>query len=605
MAAAPTPPARDGALLAAVAALAVVPALGPGGEAYLDNPPHLVETLALAEALAAGRLHGWSELALAGFVPHQLNAPLVWVPLALAVLAGVPVVPAYLAAIAAANVGFALGVWRFAGALWRRPEAAWLAAGLAATWPAGLWSIGGAAAGMFPWRLGLGLLFAGLAPSDRDPRWLRDAAWAALCLAAHTFTGLLAFGWLAVRAVVEPRAARPRGLALVAAVGATAWIWGPWLDPDTRRFFVWSEWDPAWVVAFLAGGLDPYPGGPAIDAPLIGGVWGGLATAVLWLGAALVRGGVADPGLARRTGGAFVLLVGVAAAATLTRAEWLGPVPWRFLTLGPVALALMAGAGLAHRLPPVAHRPLLGALAAVAALAGLEEARPRGLGIDREAWADLDATWAALARAAPAGRVYHEDPAGDPAQPLPHSHVGPLLTVRHGLPTLGSWYGVTAVAVHGYTGWEYAWSAVRRAAEAGPEALRARLWVYRVGAVVTTSPGFAAAVAAVPGAREVARQGDFAAFVLDGPPRPAVLLDRGAARVREAGPGEVRADLPGPAGFLLDQAWAPGWRATLDGEPVALHADPGTGLVAGAAPRGGVLRVCRQSSPKACSALSR
>lgn len=609
------PAPREVLLLAALAALATAPTFAPDALGYVDNAPHLLETVALAEALREGRGYpAWSDLALGGFAVHQLNAPLLWVPLAVAVAFGAPVVPLYMGAVVVSNVVFALGALALGRRLFADPRAAWLGAALAAVWPNELWSIGGAAAGMWPWRMGMGFALAGIAATDGRPRLQRDALWLALTLLTHTFSGIVAFGWTAWRALWDlGRGARAdaavRAAAIALAIGLAGFFWLPLLDPRVREFFVVTPWKVLDIFLLLFTGADPYPPVPVLEQEWIGRGWGVVpyVAAVVGFGALAVRrrrGGapvLADRGLALRASIALAVVLVVAVACLLGNWNFpLGPVPWRYFAFFHAAAALVAGAGLAGLLPRAAHLPVGAALAATAVLAGLAEV---GAPWDAERASlreALHATWDDLAAARPAGRVYHEDSAADfdAPKPLQSDHAGPLLTLRHGLPTLGTWYGITPVQLHAWTGSEHTyimglkWKDIRE----NPELLYRNFQMYGVGSVVTVTPLLRAFLAADPRLRLVADHPPFAAYVLVEPVAPPLAIPpgQGTIEIVEARADLVRARvaLAAPqADVRLRQGWHPWWEATLDGAPVPVRMGEKSGLVEATLTEGGLLEL--------------
>lgn len=605
----PARPWREGALLALLAALATLPALMPGAEAYFDNAPHLVETVALASALGEAQwFTAWSDLAVGGFAVHQLNAPLLWTPLAAAVALGAPAVPTYLLCIPLSNVLFALGAWRFARRLLSSPSASWLGAALAACWPTELWGIGGAASGMWPWRLGIGLLLAGLARNDARPAVWRDAVWLAGATLAHTFCGVAGFGWTLWRIAWDlghrdRRAAGARAAGAALALGLTAFFWMPLIDGRVREFIIITPWDLDWVLAQMFTAANSYPPSEVLEAPWIGGPWGAAIVGLTWVGVALFargRGLVADRGLALRAGVALAVLSLVAGSCMILEVNAiLGPVPWRYFAFLHLALAMSGGAGLMSVLPELGRAPLAATLAALAALGGLHEGVAR-TGERATLDAELVEVWDALAELSPPGRIYHEDPAADPEAPeaLRDTHIGLLMTLRHGYPTLGSWYGVTAITLHGWTGSEHTyvmgakWSDLRE----HPDWFYQRCRMYGVGAVVTVTPRLRAYLAQDPRFTQVAERGAFGAFLVSDPVTTPLAIppESGQLTLLESGRDRYVADveLSAPSAALrLRVGWHPWWQATLDGEPVPLQPGPTSGLVEGTLTRSGRLEM--------------
>lgn len=596
-------------MLAILAVAAVLPGLLPGSEAYLDNPTHLLELHSLAwEVLPRDRwFTGWSGLAEAGMAVGQLNAPLAWLPLAALMRAGLPIVPLYLACIALSNVVFALGTYRLGRRLFRDPFAAFAGSAIATLWAPDLFGLAGAAAGMWPFRLAIGVLVWGMASAA--PRIGRAAAWASGVFLLHTYVGLVAFAWVALSALAEVARGR-RGLAgRWVAVGATAlalaaFFWVPLLDGDLRTFSA-KIWPAGFFLATLALPLKVaeleakhaifwFADGLLLPFALL--IYAGVALAIRR------RPPLADRELALRlaaaTGALAVLLLVV---VPLTGWLGLGPNPWRYLVFLRVPLYLAAGAGLAT-LP--FRRAALATVAAVAlaaaSYAGLQEV-PHHLGArNRAAWADIEAIWADVARLAPPGRVYHEDPTFDTAAPeaFQRSHVGALLPIRSGLPIVGTWYGVTPIPTHGWTNSEGQATLGRwpGGVEANADALVARLRLFGIGSVVTTTDRFARLLAARSDCRPISRRGPFALFVLEGDVLPAlgVAPTAGTVTVESSRPGHHVADVHlsgGAAPIRLRESWHPWWRATLDGQPLVVEHDPTNGMGTLTAPASGRLEV--------------
>jgi hypothetical protein len=170
-----------------------------------------------------------------------------------------------------------------------------------------------------------------------------------------------------------------------------------------------------------------------------------------------------------------------------------------------------------------------------------------------------------------------------------------MLTVHHGLPTLGSWYGVTPVPTVPFTSDQGValMGTLQEVVLADPDWLFARFRRFGVGAVVTVEPALDAFLGADPRYRRVARHEPFSAFLLSDPPLgPLGVADPGARVDVEAVDDTTLTAgvaLPGPAPFVLRQAWDPGWSATFDGAPLPLAPGPEDGLVSGTLPGPGRL----------------
>lgn len=587
---------RDGALVAGAAAVAALPGLLPGAEFYLDSPAHLLECSELAQVLLpAGSLGGWTEAANGGTSVGLVNAPLAWLPLAALVKVGLPLVPTYLLASFGSAVVFALAAWaalrRFVG-----PAGAVVGALLLATWPADLYGVGGALGGMWPFRLALALLLAGLAA----PRsWPLTALGLALLLPLHTFVGVVAFagvGFGMVGAALrrDSAAAGRSGLTILWGAAASAWFWWPLLDPAMRSF------GAPWRAGLLeAAALPLLP----IDIramltdgglPLVGGLLAVPATIALLGGAA--RGSARLPRAARGVVGFGLAVAAAGAALQWAGSDLLGPNPWRHLVHGRIALAALAGAGLASWFGTGRRRA---ALAAGLALCGaaIGSSRVPNRVADGEVLAALEATWDQLPEGTAA--LYHDDGFGWPPAPsaLQASHPGGLAALRTGIPVWGSWYGIAPTATARWSLMEGGMLSGRpRADVEDPAAWMAeRMLLYGVPTLLTMDPGLASAISNSPAFEPRGGVPPFALFGLTrGLLSPVgVHPDHGVARDVKLQRGRVQAQLDGAAAipFRVRRAWNPGWRGTLDGEPVPLQAEDGTGLIQGSAPRAGQLEL--------------
>lgn len=607
----PSPPLAHGLAVAILAALAVLPGLLPGAEAFLDVPCHRLALDGLArEIFTAGRwTTGWTEQADLGLAVGQLNAPVVWAALAVLVRLGLPALPLLMGAMVASNVVFSLGVLRLGRALLRDPRAALLGAALAATAVPDLYGLGGAVGGMFPYRLANGVLAFGLA----SPGWLsrpsRLAPWLALVMVLHTYSGVAAAIWLGAAVIValrERSALVPRlllGGAL--GLGLAAFFLVPALDPAIRTVPPPVPFSPLEQLGLLFFGLDPlavrlearaaFEGGAA-GALWMGLLWAGLGGAGLLAARGALSGALASPDRVKR----MVLLLGVGAVVLALAPSLgltaLGPNPWRYGAVLRVPLCLLAAPALLWL--GRAGLVLAPALALGAALASAVERVPFRLGEEQvRVWTALEQTWAALDRAAPPGRIYHDDPTFDPDAPelFRFSHVGALMPLSTGRAVVGSWYGVSPSLV------------TVRASSEGPLILgrpmerllatpgHARLHLARMGVtgVISASPAFEAALQEEGRFVLVARFPPFAAWTLADAPLAAVMPSSGEAKVSDDQNGRVVADLqvaPGTA-FLVQRAWHAWWWATVEGREVALRAEPVTGMLMGVAPGSGRLEL--------------
>ena len=570
--------------------LVSVPAVLPGAEAYVDNAPHLVELQALARDVLPHRITGWTDAAEHGFAVGEINGPLAWMPVALAVRAGMNPIHVWALASVVANVVFALGTYALGSRLWAEERAATIGAILAVTAVPGLYGIGGAMGGMWPWRLALGVVALGLgAPSERSTA--RNALWISTTLLLHLYAGVLACGWALATAICcfvgdNRRGALAWAVGTVTALTVTAFFWAPLLDTHTRGVGRQHLLDPLWVYVYTILPIEPFVEPQSTLPRLEAGGWG-------LVGAALVLGGLvlcARSGLRPRgpsaglVAGGAVAIVTLVALVGLTDATHLGPNPWRFVAIAHLVLACLAGAGFAA----VGAQRIVGGAVVLAALAAGVHELPRKT--ERSPWADLEATWADLAAAAPPGWVFHEDPMFDEDAPpwFQRSHVGALLTLRTGLPTVGSWYGITPILTAKWTaskglatlrGWPGGGSR-------WPNEFYERLRRLRVGSIVAVSPTLARMFAHDPRYVAVTAHGPFTAWrVAEG-----VLPDGPTADgMWSRGKGRIPLDVSGP--FEIARTWHPGWTATLDEAPVDLAPSPSTGFITGTAAHPGVVHL--------------
>ena len=552
----------DRIALAVFAVVAVLPALHPDVALYIDNAPHLAEVYALAAAWPDPV--AWSDHQ-AGMAIGQLSAQAAWWPLAGLVRLGLPALPLYALAIVASNVVLALGVERLGARLLQGHRAGWIAGALAAACVFDLYGIAGAAGGMWPFRLACGLLAWGVGARWRSGLWI-----GAVCL-LHTFAGVV------VVLVTLVQAVRDRGRLVDLAVGLAlcAGWWVPLLDPSLRSFGApWQQgpadlalllWVPFDVMSWRLGAGVELLGGPvALAWPLVVGplaAWG-LTTVLddrrLGVELGLVLG---------------LVLVGVLVLYPLTGFSYLGPNPWRHLLWWRIALVLSAASALS-RLGRPARMGALGVVLVASVLAGF------GLvPVDRQLRADLDATQALVAGP---GRVFHQDTFFAPGLDLAltRGHAGALLGTQ-GASVVSSWYSVASIPTLPHTHSEGGYLFGRNDLDA--LGLKRRLKLYSVERAVTVTPQ-AAALFAELGATELGRNGPFVAWQLEAPPR--LGAKGGGMQVDRVASDRLEATLPTAADILVRSAGHPWWEADVDGQPVSLETDPGTGLMVGSAPAG-------------------
>ncbi len=605
--------ARDTIVVALLACLAAAPAAWPGAEYYMDNGPHTLEVALLAREILPGEhwYMGWTDGANAGMALGQLNAPLAWVPVALLARLGLPIPGLLGAAALLSNVVFALGALRLGRVLFADRRAALLGAVIAAASPMDLWGVGGAMGGMWPFRLANGIVLLGLAVAPARRRAATVGLWLSLVLLLHSFSGQEAFA-LAGVGVLYALARRRVGEALQLVGGiapallVTSAFWVPLLDPALRGFGeVWRT-TPRELAALLFLPVDVFDLRGAHVLTLIGGPVGWTWAAVTLGGAAaaLRLASWAAPARVRRLGLLALSLAVAVALAHLTGSGLLGPNPWRQLAQWHAALALLAGAGLvaALRRAGIASACwiIATALAALSARVGAHEVPLRVAGDTATTMAALEATWADLAVLPELGRVYQVDSfqaARGPAA-MRGSHPGGAPAARHDIDLVGSWYTMTPSTSVVLASAEGAGllGTPRQSIDDLAAWLEFRLSAYGVDAVVVNDAELDIALHDSDAFALVTRHGPFAAYRRTTPPLP-VLGVKPPARVDELmeSRGHVEADVKGegegdgPIPFRLRQSFHPWWRATLDGQPVALREDPDTGLIEGELPAAGHL----------------
>lgn len=596
---------RRALALALLALLPMAPALVPGAMAYMDNPAHLVNVRDIQDILAEEAwFSGWHARANAGMAVNQVNAPLVW--LAVAVLGSLfGTTAVYVAGMLASNVVFAWGAHRFL-LRWLAPDAAWFGAALAAIAATDLYGYAGAVGGMWPHRLANGILLAGLGTAGPASPG-KIGAWLAAVLLCHTYAGMDAAAIVGIAILLDAAGGRWRDFgrrvagALIGAL-LSAPFWVPLLDgelrptlPGSLRFFNVLDHLALVLLPFSPERINDPRNYELLGGPLnlgwtlallagLAGAWGHRAELRDRLRPLLRPPALAGPLFLAL----LVLVVVVVVPITLTDA--FGPNPWRHLALVRVVVCGLAGAGLAALGYGV--RSSLGALLfALGAVGGWAGAREIHAPVDAETkalHASLEATWDDVVAAGVTGRVYHQNTSltvGGPPE-LYYSHAGALLAYRSELSVLGTWYAISAVASEPD-------SRSSRGAMLGrsPEKLyrraldfHARARAYGIGAFVAIEPELAAFLDTQSIARRISSHPPFGAWVMTydglGPFDCREPMTCGAAR-EGRGWAETTVRSDGADGTVtLRQSWHPWWTATLDGAPVEVSAAQGTTLVA-------------------------
>ncbi len=581
----------------------------PGALLYMDSPCHLLELqeLALRVIPEQGWVHGWSAMANAGGDIGGGNATLPWALLGLLGWLGLSVGPLMRLATVGATACAGLGALALGRRLGLSPTAAALAGALVAVMPIDLLGIGGGLAGMWPYRLANGLLLLGLARLEPErPRVGGTALWLAAVLLCHAYSGVVAFGVLGLLILARGLRGAWREAGLLGAAGLLATLialpwWLPQLQGGATAVQEITRLGPAALLAMLTLPVRPHDLLTGAPWTLLGGGWSVPASVLLGLGLALglvrlLRAPRAVPPMARLL---LLAVAGLLLLALLGGLGLLGPNPWRHTTQGRTALALLAAAGLAPWLVSRGRVVVLVAVLAIASLGASLRELPWARDDLRDDLRALSATWAALAEAEPAGRVYHQETFRDPSWsgPLAWSHAGAMLGVAQGLPVMGSWYGVSPVPTVPYTMDQGValMGTLQSVVLEDPAWLLARFRRFGVGAVVTVEPELEALLRASGDYRLVAEHAPFAAFLLELPPLAPLALASPSASAAIARHETTRVvanvTTAAPVDFVLRQAWDPGWEAKLDGAPVAIQPGPADGLITGTLPGSGELQL--------------
>lgn len=604
---------------ALVAVVATVPVWRESALAYIDNAPHLVELDVLVrQILPVDHWYaGWTDLALAGTPVGLTNAPLAWGALAVVHLLGAPLGFVYRAAIVGSNVAVGVAAWRFVVHKAGGVTAAVLAGSLAAATVPELYGIGGAAGGMWPWRLALALVVWDVGGGPRGVAG--RAVLTAMITGTHMFGAICHGAWtLTLVVALLLRGDRPAAMrtAIGAALGwlCMAFYLVPLLDPALRTFdgltlnplaplavlmavvtpidcyWAWSGTAPTWVAGWGSWGA-------------VGLAWVGVLGLLLRGRARLPTSGLPTSGLPTSwlPGAAWALGITVlAAGCAMTGSKLLGPVSWRYFAVAHLALAIAGGVGLA-RVGPRLGVLLAGVIAVVACWCGSTEI-PARTGDVAQLWSDMEAAWDVAEAHRQGGRLYLEDPMQDREAPaaLQWTHPGPLHSLTTQTPTLGSWYGIVDSPTFAYTLSEAGFTLGLSGSQLRehPEEPARRLKVFAVGAVVTVTPTLEALLAASPDFVRVSGHGPFVVFASAAAPLPLVNA-RGIAAgdpvtvggIEADGPGRIRVDVgaAGPVTVRVRTAWHPWWRVTVDGAPVPSGNTDTYGFLSFELPRGGAV----------------
>lgn len=595
------PPMQRPAVLALLALLAVLPAFLPGAEVYLDNPSHIVEVELLAdEVLLQDRwFTGWSDQANVGFAVNQVNAPLLWGLLGLLVAAGLPLLPLYGAAVGLSNVVFVFGARRLMLRVGLSAHAAWIGAMFAAVSVQDLYGYSGAAGGMWPHRLANGLLLWGLGQTAPGVGFIGLGL--GLLVLCHTYSGMVGFALVGLALVLaagrrDVQGVLRYGLALGLGLLIAAPFWIPLLEPSIRPSSAVMDgvryWSIIDSISWLLLPLNPVKLGEPWKYWFLG-TWTGFPAALallagLWV--ARKRPWNVDPELSRflllAIGILFLLVAALVPVADIT---FLGPNPWRHLTLIKTALFALAGLGLARVLPALPAVGLGVVLAGLSAWTGLREMR---LPLPDELRDNLHQTWAEVA-AESQGRVYHQNTNlnGRGPRDFFFSEVGVLMTLDTGRPTVGSWYSINAIATRVATRSEGIRVMGKTSAflAGNPGWLAEQCRLFGIDGFITVDPDFYDRLSEDDDFRKVAHNPPFAGFILNeadiAPIQSAALTDVVASR------GRLTATATREGAFLYRQSWHPWWQATLNGQPIPLGMEPETGLIKGRIPAAGALEI--------------
>lgn len=599
---------REALLVAAAAVFACAPAWSANAAAYMDNAPHLFEAWALSTHILPedGWYTGWSELAGVGMPIGLLNAPLAWVGLALAHRAGVPLEGGYAALLTASNVVFGLALLALGRRLLGDSGAATVGALLGVAYTPDVWGVGGLAGGMWPYRLGVGLLLLELARAGAPRSVAERALLGAATILSHLFASIFWGIWVVIRLATAARegdrrelGATLQGAAL--AVGLSAFYLVPLRDGSVRDF---SFLDPvAWPPLQLLGVMFTNVEGIVLSEgpiPTVGGVAGALVPAlvVAGVGWGLARGQLGRPrGLPLQVTALVLVVSGLALGLLLTRSLALGPVPWRYFAVLRAGLCLLAAPGLVLLVRSGAARVGLALLTVGASVwTGRVEVPPL-VGQAATDWSAYEEAMRVAAASRQGGAVFVEDPWKDEEAPpsLRNTHVGALLPIRTGAPAFGAWYGVVPDRLNVELASELGSLLGMPQASATPEKVARRLRIYGAGAALAVSERLARLLGDSGEWTEVGRFGAMSVWTSREPPLPLAGLPPGEGEVTgiDARRGEIamRVTTSAPATVRVRQAWHSWWEARLDGAPVPLERDPRSGLVSARVPASGTLEL--------------
>jgi hypothetical protein len=566
-------------MLALCAALLSWPICTDGWLTYLDNPSHLAEIASLAGEGACG----WSPIAFAGLSLDALHSPLLWRGMALATRAGLPLRLLYPLVLYAGLLAPAAAV--FVVAKRRMPllpafALAWL---LLIQRPA-LVGTASATGGMWAFTLACGILVlfadALVAPASGRRQAAILAGLLGLIGLLHLFVLVAAcMLWLLAAALqvwAERRRALPRlsayALAAALALLLSAPYWFPVLSEDftpKRQLF-----PPLALLLHFVWPVD------AIDTGIRSRVFTGSATLPLELDAlpmvtllaAGLLGGIAAW---RRRGGdslariAWVFGLAVTFLVVLSKPldlRLLGPLPWRFIYLARIGMAL-AAIGLSVKGPAASPAVASGrgrlrtaSLLLTMALSGLFWGWPLVRHVpkaDGREMAEVRALWQWLRAHPTPGRVYLQDTfmAAPVEAGLARSHVLALSHQETGQDTLAPHYGMIPSATRRALVSEFGslFGARPSHAPAAQAQLLERVRRFAVGRVVTATASSSAMLERTGGFQKQEQLGRFTVYDVK-----AAALPPGPTSV--PAPGVLLATVVGPGRATLTHAFHRFWR---------------------------------------------
>ncbi len=607
------------------------PVILGGYVSYLDNPVHLAEIFSLAHDGTSG----WSDIGFCGLPLITLHSPLWFGGLALLARIGVPLYPIYAAILLMAFAAPSLALYSVLRRRWPVIPAA-LSAYLLLIQPPSIVGVGAAFGGMWPWFLCIAgvILFSDRmlrALENENPRdWVAAACLLGLIALTHHFAlavAVLVFlVVMASRIIARRITARSLRGALVMAIVAAASSCVYWVPIFLTSEHHLAEHYPLSPPHFLARLFLPTD---LVGLRTAGGTW--LRTDLLLtdtlpmlvlvagaLAAILKHRGLPKDQLARVGFWLVIIFTGLILAAHWLSVPILGPVPWRFIYVIRVGMALVLPALLIprHRVeghPRVLPKGVAIALMIFMVLSGLWWGTPlrrvHGQALRAE-MADVEAVWGWLKhnRSDEWGRIYLQDTFYSMSREagFHFSHVLALTAHHTGCLQVGTYYGMVPYPTNRWLKSEF-----------GQLFGRSDLSVFELcdfmlranaGVVVTTQ---------VETARQLVSKGVFTSLFAAG--RFAVLRRvayttawtdpltdhvRAGGHYRAPGDMELRIDSGRQdERVLVKVAWHPWWRVE-EGKTITLEPEDNGLMVLSSIPRGRHHVRCRWRFPVGLIAVS-